>query len=322
MTKNKTMVVNETKVGITTINDSDYICLTDIVKNHDGDDHIRNWLRNRNTVEFIGLWEQMHNPDFKPVEFDGFRKQVGLNSFNLSPKKWVESTGAIGIISKSGRYGGTYAHKDIAFEFASWLDPVFKLYMIKEYQRLKEAETNEYNLEWDVNRIISKINYRLHTDAVKDFVVPNSTLPANMKGVEYANEADILNVAVFGFTAKQWKDANPKAILQKGNIRDTASINELAVLSNLESLNSEMIKDGATKEARAMKLNDVAKRQLSKLNDDGIKALKKLNNNTYVDAKNNVTLDINPSRKPITEEGLSQLNKNLKKALNHNPKAE
>ena len=292
--KNKTIVVNDTKIGITTIKDDDYICLTDIVKNQEGDDHIRNWLRNRNTIEFLGLWEQLNNPNFKPVEFDGFKKQVGLNSFNLSPKRWVETTDAIGIISKSGRYGGTYAHKDIAFEFASWLDPVFKLYIIKEYQRLKESENNHLNLEWDVNRIISKINYRLHTDAVKEFVIPKSDLPEKLQGIEYANEADILNVAVFGFTAKEWKVANPQAVMHKRNIRDSASINELAVLSNLESLNSEMIKDGRSKEDRVTRLNNVAKDQLSKLNDNHIKSLKKLNNNTYVDAENNLNLDVPP----------------------------
>lgn len=297
MPKNKSIVVNDTTIGLTTVNEDDYICLTDIAKNREGDDHIRNWLRNRNTLEFIGLWEELNNDNFNPVEFDGFKKQVGLNSFSLSPQKWVEATNAIGIFSKSGRYGGTYAHKDIAFEFASWLDPKFKLYLINEFQRLKKIESNEYNLEWNVNRVISKVNYRLHTDAIKEYVIPKSALPENKQGIEYANEADILNVAVFGYTSKQWKESNPKAVLEKGNIRDTASINELTVLSNLESLNSEMIQDGAPKDFRVKKLNDVATRQLSQLNVDRLKALKKFSDNTYIDA-----VAINELDAPTTKE--------------------
>ena len=236
MTKTKQIEVENKTISIIEYNEQDYICLTDMVKGEEGKDYIRNWMRNRNTVEYLGLWEILHNPNFKGVEFDTFRNQAGLNSFNLTPKKWIETTNAIGIISKSGRYGGTYAHKDLAVEFGAWLSPMFKLLIIKEFQRLKEIETNQYNLEWNVKRILSKTNYHIHTDAVKNYIIPKSDFTKNTEWLAYAEEADLLNVALFDCTAKQWRDANQKYTEQSLNVRDFASINELAVLSNLESL--------------------------------------------------------------------------------------
>jgi hypothetical protein len=211
-------------------NQSDYLSLTDIARfknNYHTDDVVKNWLRNRYTIELLGLWETINNPLFNSVEFDGFRKESGLNSFVLTPKRWIETTNAIGIISSSGRYGGTYAHKDIAFEFASWISVEFKLYLIKEFQRLKEAETNHQNLQWSVQRMISKINYHIHTDAIKEKLIPK-TLTKEQAAIVYANEADLLNVALFGMTAQQWKNHNPKS---EGNLRDQATLDQLVVLT-------------------------------------------------------------------------------------------
>ncbi len=205
--------VRGTLVNIVSRNDQDYISLTDIARFRNPeatDDLIRNWLRNRNTIEFLGIWEQLHNPDFNPVEFDGIKMQAGLNSFALTPKQWIERTDATGITSKAGRYGGTYAHKDIAFEFASWISVEFKLYLIKEFQRLKDEETDRLKLDWNLQRTLSKINYRIHTDAIKDTLIPPSITKSQSSAV-YASEADLLNVALFGQTAKQWRDANPGA---------------------------------------------------------------------------------------------------------------
>jgi len=286
MGKNKVIKVQNIDITISQINDSDYICLTDLAKGKEGEDHIRNWMRNRNTVEFIGLWEQMNNPNFKGVEFDTFKKQSGLNAFNMTPKKWVEGTNAIGVVSKSGRYGGTYAHKDIAFEFASWLSPLFKLYLIKEFQRLKEVETNEYNLEWDITRVLTKINYTEHTDAIKDVIIPESTFSADKQWLEYAEEADLLNVALFGYTASQWKQHNPTLALKNKNARDYASINELIVLSRLETMNSILIRQKYDRTVRFNYLKKVASEQLGKLKKiDLTKSIKRLNKSTYIDAK-------------------------------------
>ena len=218
-------------------------------------------FRNRNTVEFLGIWEQLNNPDFKPVEFDGFRMQAGLNSFTLSPKQWTEKTGAIGIISKSGRYGGTYAHKDIAFEFASWISVEFKLYLIKEFQRLKEDENRRLSLAWDLNRTLSKLNYRILTDAIKEHLIPLEITPAQA-AITYANEADVLNVALFGKTAKQWRDANPKL---EGNMRDHATVEQLLVLANIESMNAEFIHMELEQVERLKRLNQIAIRQMQTL---------------------------------------------------------
>lgn len=245
---------------ISTGNDDDYISLTDIAKykSDEPNDVIRNWMRSKDTIEFLGLWEQLNNPNFKPVEFDGFKNEAGRNAFVLSPKKWIESTNAIGLISKSGRYGGTFAHKDIAFEFASWVSPEFKLYIIKDYQRLKNDENSRLSLEWNVNRILAKLNYRIHTDAIKGNLITND-LTARQIGMTYANEADVLNVALFGKTAKEWREENPG---QKGNIRDFASIEQLIVLVNLENMNAHLINQGLGQKQRLIELNKIARSQL------------------------------------------------------------
>ena len=224
MPKNTKINVKGYEIVTFKYNENDYISLTDIARHKDPvntDDIIKNWLRNRNTIELLGFWETMYNPDFKPVEFDGFKKRAGLNSFIMTPKKWIESTGAIGIISKSGRYGGgTFAHKDIAFEFASWISIEFKLYIIKEFQRLKENESKNLHLEWNLQRTLAKVNYRIHTDAIKEKLIPPE-LTKDQINSKYANEADLLNVALFGISAKTWRDKNPKL---SGNIRDYAEI--------------------------------------------------------------------------------------------------
>lgn len=285
--KMKKIEVEEKLISITSVNDEDYICLTDMVRGEEGSDHIRNWMRNRNTVEFLGLWEQLYNPNFKTVEFDTFKKQAGLNSFNLTPKKWTEHTHAIGILSKSGRYGGTYAHKDIAFEFGAWISPMFKLLLIKEFQRLKEIESNQFNLEWDVKRILSKANYTIHTDAIKKHVIPELNITKEKKWLTYADETDVLNIALFGCTAKQWREANPELAKNNKNMRDFASINQLTVLSNLEVLNSELIKNKLSKNKRFQYLYRVALQQLAVLDDNNaLKALQKLSDDTYLNQHN------------------------------------
>ena len=251
-------------VQVLTVRDDDFICMTDIAryKNQDAtDDLIRNWLRNRNTIEFLGIWEQINNPGFNPVEFDGIKKVAGLNSFSLTPKQWIERTGAIGIISKAGRYGGTYAHKDIAFEFAAWVSVEFKLYLIKEFQRLKEDERK--TLGWDIRRNLAKLNYRIHTDAIRAHLIP-PTLSATQTSLIYASEADVLNMALFGKTAAQWRDENPG---EKGNIRDQADGAQLVCLSNLENLNALFIAEGKPQPERLRQLNQIAIGQLRILAD-------------------------------------------------------
>ena len=246
-------------------NEDDYISITDIAKHKNPEypaDIIKNWMRLRNTIEFLGLWEQLNNPKFKLVEFDQFKSESGSNSFVLSPQKWIKSTNAVGLISKSGRYrGGTFAHKDIAFEFASWISPEFKLYIIKDYQRLKESESHQLSLDWNVKRILAKANYRIHTDAVKEHLIPPNLTPAQ-QGYVYANEADLLNVVLFGKTAKQWKSENPD---KKGNIRDYATIEQLLVLTNLENTNAFLIKEGLAQSERLTKLRAIAIQQLTTL---------------------------------------------------------
>jgi hypothetical protein len=264
MAKNKTISVKGTEIGIYQGEASDYISLTDIARHKDGantDAIIQNWLRNRNTIELLGFWELMYNPDFKPLEFEGFRKQAGLNSFVLTPKKWIETTNAIGIISKSGRYGGSFAHKDIAFEFASWISIEFKLYIIKEFQRLKEDESDRLKLTWNLQRTLAKVNYRIHTDAIKENLIPEALSKEKINFV-YADEADMLNVALFGITAKQWRDANPKV---DGNIRDAATIEQLVVLSNMESINAVLIHQGLQQSDRLIQLNKIAITQMKSL---------------------------------------------------------
>ena len=252
-----------TEVTILKINDTDYISLTDIAKykTTDANTVIANWLRNRMTIEYLGLWEILYNPHFKPLEFEGFRKEAGLNAFTLSPQKWIETTCAIGLISKSGRYGGTFAHKDIAFKFASWISVEFELYIVKEFQRLKEQE--QAQIGWSAKRELSKINYHIHTDAIKQHLIPQEITPQQASMI-YASEADILNVAMFGMTALEWRDTHPNL---KGNIRDYASINELICLSNMENLNAVFINEGLSQKDRLIKLNQIAIQQMSILED-------------------------------------------------------
>ncbi len=253
------IVVNAIEIRTVKINSEDYICLTDMLKAKDGEFFFHNWLRNRNTIEFLGIWEKVYNPAFNYAEFDIIKSQAGLNSYRLSAKEWMEKTGAIGIISKTGRYGGTYAHKDIAFEFAMWISPEFKVYLIKEFQRLKSEEQKQ--LGWSAKRELTKLNYRIHTDAIKQNLIP-SELDRKKASIVYANEADVLNMAMFGMTAQEWRNANPD---KKGNIRDYASINELICLSNLESLNSIFINDGIPQSERLLKLNKIAISQMKVL---------------------------------------------------------
>jgi hypothetical protein len=274
MAKNKTINVKGTEIGLFSQGNDDYISITDIARHKDSantDAIIQNWLRNRNTIELLGFWELMYNPDFKPLEFEGFKKQAGLNSFVMTPKKWIENTNAIGITSKSGRYGGTFAHKDIAFEFASWISIEFKLYIIKEFQRLKEDENDRLKLSWNLHRTLSKVNYRIHTDAIKENLVPDE-LDKNQVNFIYANEADVLNVALFNKTAKQWRDENPKLDC---NIRDQATMEQLLVLANLESMNAEFIRMSLPQNRRLLKLNQIAITQLTSLiGNPSVKKLK------------------------------------------------
>ncbi|MEN6442910.1 MAG: KilA-N domain-containing protein [Methanoregula sp.] len=257
--------VLDNEISIYTLNDEDYICITDIARYKDPDrtDYIiQNWLRNRNTIEFLGIWERLNNPDFNPIEFDGFRKLSGLNSFILTPKQWIEKTAAIGLISKPGRYGGTYAHKDIAYEFASWISVEFKLYLIKEFQRLKDEERKQ--LGWDIRRNLAKINYRIHTDAIKENLIPAELTRQQITTI-YASEADVLNMALFGITAKEWQEANAD---KTGNIRDYADISQLVCLSNLENLNALFINETLSQQERLVKLNSIAIHQMKLLTDD------------------------------------------------------
>lgn len=253
------------EVRINKAENNDYICLTDIAryKNENGsDDLVRNWLRNRNTIEFLGLWEKLNNPHFNSVEFDGIKSQAGLNSYALTPKQWIEKTGAIGIRASAGRYGGTYAHTDIAFEFASWVSVEFKLYLIKEFERYKEIE--QTNTDWDIRRNLTKINYRIQTDAIKTYLIP-SKLTKSQISYKYASEADVLNVALFGKTAAQWRTENPDL---QGNIRDQATAAQLVCLANLESFNAQFIQEGVSQNERISRLNKIAISQMKILNED------------------------------------------------------
>lgn len=260
------LVVRGTEINVQWhSNRDDYISLTDIAKIKDSDNPryiIQNWLRNRNTIEFLGVWETLYNPDFNRVEFDAFRTQAGLNSFVMTPQKWIEATRSIGIVSKAGRYGGTYAHKEIAFEFASWISVEFKLYLVKEFERLKSDELKQ--LGWDIRRNLTKINYRIHTDAIKENLIPPE-LSAHQVSLVYASEADVLNMALFGMTAKQWRDIYPNL---NGNIRDYANVSQLVCLSNLENLNAVFINDGMPQSERLAKLNAIAISQMKVLTED------------------------------------------------------
>lgn len=255
--------VKHTDVTIIKIDEVDYISLTDIAKHKSNEPTavIGNWMRNRNTIEYLGIWETLYNQNFKPIEFEGFRNEAGLNAFTLSPQKWIERTNAIGIVSKSGRYGGTYAHKDIAFKFASWISVEFELYFIKEFQRLKEEE--QKLIGWTAKRELAKINYHIHTDAIKQNLVPEE-LTALQTSIIYASEADVLNIALYGITAKQWRDANPDL---KGNIRDYSTINELICLSNMENINAVLINENMPQKERLIRLNKIAIQQMKVLSD-------------------------------------------------------
>ena len=253
------ITVQNTEITVTNVNGEDYICITDMLKAKDGDFFVTDWLRNRNTMEFLGVWERIYNPNFNYGEFATIRNQAGLNSFKISVKEFVARTGAISLQAKAGRYGGTYAHKDIAFEFAMWISPEFKVYVVREFQRLKAKEQEQ--IGWTAKRELSKINYRIHTDAIKSNLIPEE-VTHEQANIIYAEEADVLNVAMFGMTAKQWREANPEL---KGNIRDYATINELICLSNMENINAVLINDGMPQGERLVKLNQIAIQQMQVL---------------------------------------------------------
>ena len=274
MAKNKTINVASYQIVLYSQKNEDFISLTDMARYRDPERTnyiIQNWLRTRNAIEFCGLWEQINNPDFKRIEFDAFKNEAGSNSFTLTPQKWIETTKAIGMVSKSGRYGGTFAHRDIAFEFASWISPEFKLYLITEFQRLKKEESSNLKLEWNLQRTLAKVNYHIHTDAIKESLVPKALTKQQINFL-YANEADMLNVALFGITAKDWREANPKT---EGNIRDHATIEQLVVLSNMESINAVLIHQQVNQSERLQQLNKIAITQMKTLlNSSSMKKLK------------------------------------------------
>ena len=280
------MIVNDRKINVLRIDNKDYISLTDLARYADSEEPrlpIRDWMRNKDVISYLGLWEQLNNENFKGGEFATFKNEAGSNKFKMSPQKWIRETNAIGIISKSGRYdGGTFAHPDIAFEFASWLSPEFKLYVIQEFQRLKKNESYQNKIEWHANRVLAAANYLVHTDAIKNFIVP--TLTEKQKKFVYASEADVLNVALFGMTAKEWRTSNPD-IADKGNIRDYTDLLHLVILNNLENINAELIEMKVPQSERLIKLNKMAKRQMELLKDN-----KSFNNLEYIDNKVNEKL--------------------------------
>ncbi len=275
MAKNKKIEVIGKEIALYSSQSQEYISLTDMARYRDSERTnyiIQNWMRTRSAIEFCGLWEKLNNPNFKSIEFDAFKNESGSNSFALTPQKWIESTNAVGIISKSGRYGGTFAHRDIAFEFASWISPEFKFYLIHEFQRLKEQESNIQQIEWNFQRTLAKVNYKIHTDAIKENLIPKE-LGKSQTSFVYATEADVLNMALFGMTAKQWRDINPN---EKGNIRDYATIQQLVVLSNLESINAMLIAQAMPQNERLVQLNKLAITQMKSLVDN--QHIKKLGN--------------------------------------------
>lgn len=277
-----TIHANGIDIGIYTQDfENEFISLTDIAryKSDDPTAVIQNWMRNRDVIEFLGLWERLHNPDFKPLEFEGFRRQAGANAFTMSPKKWIESTNAVGIVSKAGRYGGTYAHSDIAMSFATWISPEFQLYILKDYRRLKSDENSRLSLNWNLNREISKLNYRTHTDAIKENLIPPELTPAQIS-FTYANEADMLNVILFGKTAKQWKEEHPDV---NGNMRDAATLNQLLVLANLESYNAILISQGKEQKERMELLRQLTIQQLETLDTISLNNLPRIEGNSQED---------------------------------------
>lgn len=277
------MIVEDRKINVLMVDNQDYISLTDLARYADEEEPrlpIQNWMRNKDVILYLGLWEQLNNKDFKRVEFDAFKNEAGSNKFKVSPQKWIKETNAKGIISKSGRYdGGTFAHPDIAFEFASWLSPEFKLYLIQEFQRLKKNEAYQNKIDWHANRVLAKANYLVHTDAIKSYIVP--TLTEKQKRFVYAEEADVLNVALFGMTAKEWRESNPD-IADKGNIRDYTDLLHLVILNNLENINAELIEMGISQSERLIKLNCMAKRQMELLKNNTT-----FNNLEYIENKIN-----------------------------------
>jgi len=298
------LIVKGIKIGVSSYKERDYICLTDMVKGQEGEDHIRNWMRNRNTIEFLGTWEILHNTKFKGVEFDTFLHEAGANRFNMTPRKWIESTDAIGIISIAGRNGGTYAHVDIAYHFGMWLSPEFHLLIVKEFQRLKEDESRRLNSDWQDKRFLAKAAYRLQTDAIKEYMLPALNLPKEKERFVYATEADIINVAVFGLTAKMWEEQNPDRFLKGENMRDSASVTQLVAVVAAESLNKELIKNGLSQNDRLKILRDSAMENIRTLSESP-SVKKRLEN----------------KEKNIIDEELSEHNKALKTALNYNPNA-
>lgn len=325
MSKVQKLIVDQTEIALTQIKGEDYICLTDMIKAKDGNFFISDWLRNSNTLEYLAAWETISNPEFNYGEFAVIRNASGINTFKISVKEWVNRTNSIGIKAKTGRYGGTYAHKDIAFNFGMWISPVFQLYIVKEYQRLKEAENNEYNIEWDVRRLMTKVNYVLHTDAVQKHIIPKSRFSTDKQWIGYANEADLLNVAVYGYTAKEWKESNPKHALNGKNMRDFSSITDLLIMQNVEAVSAELIKRGATKDQRFQylkKMADESRGQFDKV--DMVKSIKKTSDTIYLDVDKLTPEQIEKeSKKDILEankKNLSDFNKKLKKGLDYNPK--
>ena len=284
------MVVKDQVINVIRIDDKEFISLTDLARYADGDEPrypIQNWMRNKDVISYLGLWESIHNENFKGVEFDTFKNEAGSNKFKISPQKWIRETNAIGIISKSGNNGGTYARSDIALEFASWLSPEFKLYVIQEFQRLKKNEAYQNKIDWHANRVLAKVSYVVHTDAIKSIIVP--TLTEKQKKFVYAEEADVLNVALFGMTAKEWRESNPN-LAEDGNIRDYTDLLHLVILSNLENINAELIEMGIPQSERLVRLNDMAKKQMELLRKN--KSLKnleyienKVNDKLLIDAK-------------------------------------
>jgi hypothetical protein len=281
--KNRTITVQDISVSIIDVDGQDYICLTDMIKQKDGEFFVKDWLRNRNTLEFLSAWEELYNPDFNWGEFAPIKDKSGLNSFKISVKEWIEKTKAKGIIAKAGRYGGTYAHKDIALEFGMWISPAFKLYLIKEYQKLKSIENNQHTIDWHVNRVLTKTNYRLHTDAIKEYIVPKRLW---RKELAYAEEAELLNAALFGCTSTEWRKQHPDRAKRKENIRDSASKNELNVLANLQSHNAEWVREGLDAKMRFEKMHDMAARQLKAFDaKDPIGSIKKESDDVYLPPK-------------------------------------
>ena len=306
---NRTIKVNDIEITILTSDEVDYISLTDMVAGREeGSKLIEKWLTNKNTIEYLGAWESLNNHNFNSPEFGGIRLESGTNRFFMSVKQWIEKTNAIGIQAKAGRYGGTYAHKDIALEFGMWIEPMFKLLILKEFQRLKEEESKTKSIDWDVRRYISKVNYRLQTDAVKAVLVPISNLPEDKKGIVYANEADLVYLAMFGFTSKEWKSQNQDLVLKGLNIRDVANTHQLIVLSNLESLDSVLIKNGVTD----------YKKRLAILRQEAIAQMKTLESSNE---KEHTLIESPLAKKLGSSSGsLSNFNQNLKKAIGYNPK--